>query len=62
MGGMAGERVNQGVENSGTVMILPADHPTSDEWYHKKYKNAMSIVRVKGKPTFYYDDHGYELP
>ena len=43
---------NQDVENSGTVMILPADYPTSDWWYHRKYKNAMSIVRVKGKPTF----------
>ena len=43
----------QDVENSGTVMILPADYPTSDRWYHRKYKNAMSIVRVKGKPTFF---------
>ena len=34
-------------------MILPADYPTSDQWYHRKYKNAMSIVQVKGKPTFF---------
>ena len=38
--------------NSSTVKILPADCPTSDWWYHRKYKNAMFIMQVKGKPTF----------
>ena len=35
------------------MVVLPASHTCSDRWYHKKYKNAMAIVRVKGKPTFF---------
>ena len=41
------------VERSRRVMILPASYNGSDQWYVKKYQNAMAIVRVKGKPTFF---------
>ena len=48
------DQINVGdVERSGRVMILPASYTGSDRWYAKKYKNAMAIVRVKGKPTFF---------
>ena len=41
------------VEQSRRVMILQVTYTCSDRWYHKKYKNAMAIVCVKGKPTFF---------
>ena len=41
------------VENSGRVTILPATFTCSERWYHKKYRDAMALVRKKGVPTFF---------
>ena len=37
----------------GRAYILPASHTGSDRWYHKWYKNAMTLVQKYGKPTFF---------
>eukprot|EP00956_Cyclotella_meneghiniana_P038178 scaffold149794_cov40-Cyclotella_meneghiniana.AAC.3 len=42
-----------GADQSGRVFILPASITGSDRWYHKWYRNAMTLVRKFGKPTFF---------
>ena len=44
---------NGALGDSGRVLILPASYTCSDRWYHCRYKNAMSIVRVKGPPSLF---------
>ena len=41
------------VASSGRATILPSSYTCSDRWYQSKYKDAMAIVRTKGKPTFF---------
>ena len=42
-----------GSGNMGQNIILPATSTGSDRWYLKQYRNAMSLVRVLGKPTLF---------
>ena len=34
-------------------MILPAIYVCNDRWYNVKYKDTITIVRTKEKPTFF---------
>jgi hypothetical protein len=35
------------------MTILPSSITGSDRWYHRSYQNAMTLVRLYGKPTFF---------
>lgn len=48
------DSLNRGdVEKSGTAVVLPGTLTCGPRWYHKKFKDAMALVRVFGKPTFF---------
>ena len=39
--------------NVGTNTVLPASVTGSDRWYRTQYRDAMTLVRVLGKPTLF---------
>jgi len=42
-----------GNSDIGRDIILPSSVTGTDRWYSKQYKNAMTLVRVLGKPTLF---------
>jgi len=40
-----------GNSDVGNNIILPSSQTGTDRWYSRQYKNAMTLVRVLGKPT-----------
>jgi len=42
-----------GNSDIGSDIILPSSVTGTDRWYSKQYKNAMTLVRVLGKPTLF---------
>lgn len=39
--------------NVGRITVLPATITCSDRWYRMQYRDAMTLVRVLGKPTLF---------
>ncbi|KAL7555308.1 hypothetical protein ACHAWF_019019, partial [Thalassiosira exigua] len=41
------------IENSGRSTILASSFTQGNRWYNNRFKNAMAIVRKRGKPDFF---------